>query len=102
MKRLSLETGETRLYCTVVEYKLHVSRSRAVGFNELFVAFWSLVFGIAREHTLNTHTDTFGTLYWTPALCSQKVEANNAVRVDMRVHRDGTVWSLFKSDLRRF
>lgn len=77
----------------------NIPRSLAVTAHKLLVTRWSLVLGVACQHTLNAHTNTLNTLNWAPALRAEKVQAYDAVGVNMRVHWYRSIIQLDKSHL---
>lgn len=81
--------------------EVDVSWPQAVSSHELLIARRSLVFGVACQHALDAHADALNILYRAPSLTTQKVEADDAIRIDVRVHRYRSVVQLYKGDLRR-
>lgn len=49
---------------------------------------WPLVLGVGGQHTLEAHADTFHSLYRRPTRLAQKIKADDAVAVNVWVHRD--------------
>lgn len=90
------------LYSIVMVVELHVPRAQAVASDELFVTRRTLVLCIASEHTLDTHADALYVLNWTPTLSTKEIQTYDAIRVDMRMHRDWSISKLDESDLGRF
>lgn len=84
----------------VIEF--NVPWAEPVAPDELFVPWWTLVLGIASEHTLDTHTDALYVLNWAPTLSTEKVEADKAVSVDVWMHGNGSIGKLDECDLGRF
>ncbi len=76
-----------------------VSRSLAVTTHKFFVARWTLVLGVACQHALDAHTDTLDTLNRTPALRAEKVQAYDAVGINVGMHRYWSIIQLDESDL---
>lgn len=85
----------------IVIVEVDVSGSLPVTAHELFVAGGPLVLGIAGQHALDAHADTLNVLHWTPSLLAEKIQADDAVGVDVGVHRDWTVGQLHKHDFGR-
>lgn len=52
---------------------------------ELGISLRSLILRVAGEHALDGHADTLDALDWRPA-CTKQVEADYAVRIDVRVN----------------
>lgn len=71
--------------------EIDVPGPQAVASDELFVARRPLILGIARQHALETHADTLDVLYRAPSLLSQEIEADDAVRVDVRMYGYGSI-----------
>jgi len=74
----------------VVEEEVDISRPKLVRLHKDMVARRPLVLVVARQHALQAHADALDIVHGTPALTVQQVEADDAVRVDMRVH--GYLW----------
>ena len=78
--------------------KVDVTGPLAVGSDKVGIARRPLILCIAGQHALQTHADTLDVLNRAPALRPEQVEANNAIGVDMRVHRDRPIGELEKHD----
>jgi hypothetical protein len=72
----------------VMEHKVDVPRSLCIVPYELLITLRSLLLCVAREHALQTHTHALDVVYGRPALAIEQVEADDAVRVDVRVPWD--------------
>ncbi len=59
--------------------------------HETLVALRALILRIARQHALQAHADALYILDWRPPLLAQQIEADDAIRVDVGMHRYGTV-----------
>lgn len=57
--------------------------------DKVLVSRWSLLLGVAREHTLETDAHALYVMHWTPPLSVEEVEADDAVRIDVRMPRYG-------------
>ncbi len=82
--------------------ELHVPGTQPVAPDELFVPRWTLVLRVARKHALNTHANALYVLDWTPTLSTEEIQADEAIRVDMRMHGNRPIGKLDESDLWRF
>lgn len=71
--------------------KVNISRSSPIIGHEIRISLRTLVLGVPRQHTLQAHADTLNILHGRPALLPQKIQTDDAVGVDVRVHRDGPV-----------
>jgi hypothetical protein len=69
--------------------KINIPWSSSIIRNETLVSFWSLVLGVSGEHGLQGHAYAFYVLDGRPALCSEEVEADYAVGIDVWVHGNG-------------
>jgi hypothetical protein len=86
----------------VVVKEINVPRPSSIVGYEMLVSLRTLIFGIARQHALQTHADTLHVLNRRPSLMAQKIQADDAVGVDVRVDRDRSVCGSFKSHFGRF
>ena len=77
------------LHFVIVKGKLDVPRPRCVVPDKVLVAWWPLLLRVAREHALQTDADALHIVYGAPAGSVEKVEADDAVGVDMWVPRYG-------------
>lgn len=75
--------------------EVYVSGSQAVSAYEVLIARWSLIPSVPRQHALKTHAYTLHILNRAPSLCSEQVKTNDAIGIDMRMHRN---WSIFELD----
>ena len=73
--------------------KLDIAGSQLVASYKVLVTRRALVLVVARQHALDAHADTLDALDRAPALLAKQVEADDAVGVYVRVHRDWTVGS---------
>lgn len=69
--------------------KVDVPRPRRVVPDEVLVAWWPFLLCVAREHALETDADALYVVYGAPAGFVEKVEAYNAVGVNVWVPRYG-------------
>lgn len=81
--------------------ELDVLWSEAVPADKVLVPLRALVLGVPRQHALQAHADALDVLHRTPSLLAEKVEADDAVRVDVRVDRDWAVGKLDEDDFGR-
>ena len=81
--------------------ELDVLWSLAVRADEVFVSRRPLVLGVAGEHTLQTHADALNVLHWAPPLLAEKIKADDAVRVNMGVHRNRAIRKLDEDNFGR-
>lgn len=65
--------------------KVDVPRPLGVVLDEVFISRRSLLLRVAREHALQTDAHALHIVYGTPAGTIEKVEADDAVGVDVRV-----------------
>jgi hypothetical protein len=86
------------LHLVIVKDKVNVPRPRRVVPDEVLVAWWPLLLRVAREHALQTDADALHVVYGTPAGFVEKVEADNAVGVDVWVPRYGVCVVLDEDD----
>lgn len=89
----------SKLNGVVVVVKLNVPGPLPVPADELLVARRAFVLGVARQHALQAHAHALDVLDGAPPLLAEEVEADDAVGVDVRVHRDGSVGGLDKGYL---
>ena len=68
--------------------KPNIPRSLRVPPTEILVPLGSLVLIVARQHALDAHAYTLDVLHGAPALGAEQVEADDAVGVNVGVHRD--------------
>lgn len=102
--KLKLATGTALsrsppLHGIVVVEELNVAGPQFVAPHKVRVAGRSLVFVVTSQHALNAHTHTLDALDGAPARLSEEVEADDAVGVDMGMHRDWAILLLVKCDL---
>lgn len=86
----------------VVVVELNIPRPLPVGAYKFLIAGGPLVLGVSRQHALQAHTHALDVLDGAPALLAEEVEADDAVGVDVRVHRDGSVGGLDEGHLGGF
>jgi len=89
-------------YVLIVIVKIDVPWAQPVRPDKLLVSRRPLRLGIARQHALDAHADALHILDGTPALVAQKIQADEAVRVDMRVQRNRPVGGPNEGDFRCF
>jgi len=75
----------------VMIIKIDIPWSSSIVQHETLVTLWSLVLAVPGQHALYTHANALHILHGTPALGAQKVEADDAVRVDVGVHWDRSI-----------
>lgn len=90
------------LYSVIVEVEVDIPRPLPVEPHKVGITLWSLVLGVASQHALQTHAHALDVVNGAPSLLVEKVEADDAVRVDVRVHRNNVGRIADKGDLRRF
>jgi hypothetical protein len=90
------------LYSVVMVIELHVPRAQPVAPNKLFVPGRTLVLCIASQHALDTHADALYVLNRAPTLSTKEIQADEAIRVDMRMHGNWSIGKLDESDFGRF
>ena len=73
----------------VMEVEVDISRSSRIASHKVFIALRPLVLCIACEHALQTYANALHIVYRTPRLSVKQIEADDAVGVDVRVHRYG-------------
>ena len=78
--------------------KINIAWSEPVGPNKIGISRGPFVLGVASEHTLDADAHTFDVLNRGPALTTQKIQADDAVGVNVRVHGNGTVVRLDEDD----
>lgn len=77
------------LYLLVMEDKADISRPLRVVSHKVLVSLWPLLLRVARKHTLQAHAYTLHVVYRRPARAVEQIEADDAVRVNVRVPGDG-------------
>lgn len=82
--------------------EVNVSWSEAVAPHKLVITSGSLILLVSGQHALYAHADTLYVLYGTPALVSEKIQADNAVGVYVGMHWDRSLGCFHERDLRRF
>ena len=55
----------------VMVKEIDIPRSSPVVRDEALVSFWSLIFGVSRQHALQAHADRFYVLNGRPALVAE-------------------------------
>ena len=80
--------GARNLYVVILVDKVDVTDTTAVGGNEFLVASGSLITIVGGKHALKAHADALDCLYWRPTGGTQEVKADNAIAVDVGMHRD--------------
>lgn len=71
--------------------KIDVPWPSSIVQHKTLVSFWPLVLAVPSQHALYAHADALHVLYRAPALGTQEVEADDAIRVDVGVHWDRTI-----------
>lgn len=69
----------------VVEDEVDIPRPLSIVLDEVIVPWRPLLLGVACKHALQTDADTLHIVYGAPAGSVEKVEADDAVGVDVRV-----------------
>lgn len=69
----------------VVKDKVNIPRPRSVVPDKVLVAFWPLLLCVGCEHALQTDANALHIVYGAPTGAVEKVEADDAVGVDVRV-----------------
>ncbi len=82
--------------------ELDVPWAQPVASHKFFVTRRTLVLGVTGQHALDAHADTLHILDGTPSLLTEEVKTDEAVCIDMWVHRNGPVWQLNEGNLWRF
>lgn len=82
--------------------EVDVSRAQAVLSYEVLVSRRSLALCVPSEHALNGHANALHILHRAPSLRSKQVKADDAIRVDMGVHRYRAIVQLDKCHLGGF
>jgi hypothetical protein len=93
---------ERPLNSIVVVIEVNVSWPKPIAPDEFLISRRPLILGITRQHTLYAHADALDALNWAPSLLAEQVETNDAVGVDMGMHRDRSVGKLNEGYLRWF
>jgi hypothetical protein len=83
----AVHTFEIGSDLVVVEDEVDISRPLRVVPDEVLVSWRSLLLRVAREHALQTDADALHVVYGAPAGSVEKVEADDAVGVNVRVPR---------------
>jgi hypothetical protein len=68
----------------------------------LVVANWSLILGVSSQHALNADANALDVLYRAPALLSEKIQADEAVGIDVGMHGYRAIRSLLEDYLGGF
>lgn len=71
-----------------MKYKRYIPRPLSVVLDKILITRRSLLLRITRKHALQTHTHALDVVDGRPALAIKKVEADDAVGVDVRVPGD--------------
>lgn len=79
--------------------EVDISWPQSVASNELVISRWSFVLLVASQHALYAHTHALDVLHWTPALTAEQIETNDAVRIDVGMHRNRSLGRLNECDL---
>ncbi len=94
------ESASFRSHGVIVVEELDVSGPLLIASHKVLIAGRPLIFVIARQHALDAHAYARNALDGTPTLLTQKIETDDAVGVYVRMHRNGPIGLLVKSDLR--
>lgn len=76
------------LYVIILIDKIDVADATAVGGDKLFVTGRSFVAAVGGKHALEAHADALDCLDWGPAGGAQEIKADDAIAVDVGVHRN--------------
>lgn len=79
------------LDCRVIIHKPNIPRPLNIPSHKLLVTGWTLILGIPRQHALYAHAYARDVLHGAPALGVEKVQADDAVGVDVGVYGDGAL-----------
>lgn len=90
---------ELDLIIMVVE--VDVPRSQPVASHKLLVSGGALILDVAGQHALQAHAYALNVLDGTPALMTEEIETDDAVRVDVGVYWYGAVGFLLEHDFGR-
>lgn len=71
-----------------MKHEVDVSWPLLIRPDEVLVSGRTFALRIARQHTLQSHADAFHIVHRTPSGLVEEVEADDSVRVDMRVYGD--------------
>lgn len=102
MSSCTQPTSTASLHRVIIIVEADVPRTERVPPNELLIPGRSLVLGVPRQHALDAHADALDVLDGTPSLIAEKIQTDDAVRVDVRVDRDRPIRRSNKRDLRSF
>ncbi len=86
----------------IVIIEMNIPRTLQVAPHKLFIPRRTFVLVVARQHALDAHAYALDVLHGAPALIAQQVQTDDAVGVDMGVHRDGAIRGLNERHFRRF
>lgn len=92
--------ARSHLNFVVMVVEIDVPRPQSIAPDELLVTRRALVLGVARQHALQGHAHALNVLHRAPSLLAQKVETDDAVRVDVGVYRYWSVGLLDEGHLR--
>lgn len=79
-------------HSVIIVEEVDVPRTLRVSPHKFLVTWGSLVLDVPRQHALYAHADTLHVLHRAPALTAEKVKADDAIGVDVRVDRDWAFW----------
>jgi acyl-coenzyme A synthetase/AMP-(fatty) acid ligase len=63
--------------------------------HKIRISFRPFILRVSRQHALQAHTNTLHILNRRPSLLTEKIQADDSVRVDVWVHGD---WAIGKED----
>ncbi len=101
LSQLPAASGRSLLYLVVVVVKVNIARPLPVVAHKVSVAWRPLVLRVAGQHALEAHAHALDVLHGAPSLRTQQIEADDAIRVYVRMDRDRPVGQLEEDDLWR-
>lgn len=80
--------------------EINIPWPQSIAPDKFFITRRAFVLGISRQHALQGHAHALNVLHRAPSLLAQKVETDDAVRVDVGVYRYWSVGLLNEGHLR--
>lgn len=83
------QTPSPRSNLIIMKHKTNIPRPLSIVLDKILITRRPLLLGIARQHALQTDTNTLDIVDGAPALAVKQIETDDAVGVDVRVPGDG-------------
>jgi hypothetical protein len=85
-------------HVVIVVIELDILRPKPISADKFLISLGSFVLRVPRQHALQAHADALDILHRRPPLLAEQVETDDPVRVDVRMHRDGSVGKLHEDN----